>query len=164
MTPTLPRVAHEHHERLVQHVDEMPAVGAMILAAPIEELRPRLGAMSEFLNTLLMPHLEAAEATLYPELERMLQNRHSMAPMRREHAEIRRLVAEFTRLEKAVGDKRPSLGKVVALRRVLFSLYALLEVHLVEEELYIPIVNHGVTNEAAEVMAAALDHPGIPHA
>ena len=164
MTPTLPHVAHEHHERLIQHVNEMPAVGAMILTAPIEELRPRLTAMSEFLNILLMPHLEAAEATLYPELERMFQNRHSMAPMRREHAEIRRLVAEFTRLEKAIGDTRPSLGRVVSLRRVLFGLYALLEVHLVEEELYIPIVNHGVTDEAAEIMAAAIDHPGMPHA
>jgi iron-sulfur cluster repair protein YtfE (RIC family) len=164
MTPTLPRVSHEHHERLMQHVDEMPALGAMILSAPIEELRPRLTETSEFLNSLLIPHMEAAEATLYPELERMMQNRHSMAPMRREHAEIRRLVADFTRLEKAVGDKRPTLGKTVALRRVLFGLYALLEVHLVEEEVYIPLVNHGVTDEASEVMAAALQHSGIPTA
>jgi iron-sulfur cluster repair protein YtfE (RIC family) len=164
MTPSLPHVAHEHHERLIEHVNEMPALGAMILTAPIEELRPRLTATSEFLNTLLMPHLEAAEATLYPELERMFQNRHSMAPMRREHAEVRRLVAEFTRLEKAVGDKRPTIGKTVALRRVVFTHYALLEVHLVEEELYIPIVRHGVTDEAAEIIAAAIDHPGLPHA
>ena len=64
----------------------------------------------------------------------MMQNRHSMAPMRREHAEIRRLVADFTHLEQAVGDKQPTLGRKVALRRVLFILYALLEVHLVEEE------------------------------
>jgi len=164
MTTSLPRVAHEHHERLIRHVNEMPAVGAMILAAPIEELHPRLTELSEFLNGLLLPHLEAAEATIYPELERMLQNRHSMTPMRREHAEIRRLVAEFTRLEKAVGDRRPTVGKGVALRRVLFTLYALLEIHLVEEELYVPIVNHGVTEEAAEVLAAALKHPGIVEA
>jgi len=164
MTPTLPRVAHEHHERLMQHVDEMPAVGKMILAAPMEELRPRLAELDGWLTELLIPHLEAAEKTLYPELERMLQNRHSMAPMRREHAEIRRQVAEYSRLVKALGDKRPGVGKTVALRRVLFRLYALLEVHLVEEELYIPIINHGVSDEAAEVMAAALNHSGIPEA
>jgi hypothetical protein len=35
-------------------------------------------------------------------------------------------------------------------------------VHLVEEELYVPLVNHGVTDEAAEVLAASLKHPGIP--
>jgi len=42
MTHTLPRVAHEHHERLIKHVDEMPAVGDLILTAPEAELRPRL--------------------------------------------------------------------------------------------------------------------------
>jgi len=162
MTPTLPRVTHEHHERLMQHVDEMPAVGKMILAAPMEDLRPRLAELDGWLTELLIPHLEAAEKTLYPELERMLQNRHSMAPMRREHAEIRRLVAEYSRLVKALGDQRPKIGATVALRRVLYRLYALLEIHLVEEEVYVPIINHGVSDEAAEVMAAALNHSGIP--
>ena len=164
MTPTLPRVTHEHHERLMQHVDEMPAVGKMILAAPMQELRPRLAELDGWLTELLIPHLEAAEKTLYPELERMLQNRHSMAPMRREHAEIRRLVAEYSRLVKALGDQRPKIGATVALRRVLYRLYALLEIHLVEEEVYVPIINHGVSEEAAEVMAAALNHSGIPGA
>ena len=164
MTASLPRVAHEHHERLMHHVDEMPAVGKMLLAAPMADLKPRLLDLDGWLTGLLIPHLEAAEATLYPELERMLQNRHSMAPMRREHEEIRRLVAEYSRLLKAVGDERPHVGKMVALRRVLYRLYALLEIHLVEEEVFIPIINHGVTDEAAEVMAAALKHSGIPEA
>jgi hemerythrin-like domain-containing protein len=164
MTPSLPRVAHEHHERLMQYVDEMPATGKMLLAAPMAELKPRLVELDGWLTGLLIPHLEAAEATLYPELERLLQNRHSMAPMRREHAEIRRLVAEFSRLLKALGDERPHIGRTVALRRVLFQLYALLEIHLIEEEVFVPIVTHGVTEEAAEVMAAALKHSGIPEA
>jgi len=164
MTSSLPRVAHEHHERLMHHVDEMPAIGKMLLAAPMTELKPRLQELDGWLTTLLIPHLEAAEAALYPELERMLQNRHSMAPMRREHEEIRRLVAEYSRLLKAVGDERPHVGKMVALRRVLYRLYALLEIHLVEEEVFVPIVTHGVTDEAAEVMAAALKHSGIPEA
>jgi hypothetical protein len=165
MTPTLPRVTHEHHERLMSHVDEMPAVGKAMLAAPLAELKPRLVEMEGWLSGLLVPHLEAAERTLYPELERMLQNRHSMTPMRKEHAEIRRLVADFSRLLNELGDEeRPHVGRIVALRRVLYRLYALLEIHLVEEELYVPIVNHGVTDEAAEVMAAALQHAGIPEA
>ena len=164
MTPTLPRVAHEHHERLMQHVDDMPAVGKLLLTAPIAELRPRLVEIDGWLTGLLIPHLEAAEATLYPEMERMLQNRHSMAPMRREHAEIRRLVAEWSRLVKLLGEERPKIGRTVALRRTLFQLYALLAVHLVEEDVLVPIINHGVTEEAAEVMAAALKHSGIPEA
>lgn len=163
-TPSLPRVAHEHHERLMTHVEEMPAVGTLILDTPVAELRPRLADVDGWLTGLLVPHLESAEATLYPELERMLQNRHSMTPMRREHAEIRRLVAEWSRLVAKVGDEELHMGRKIALRRVLFQLYALLEIHLVEEEVYIPIVTHGVGDEAAEVMAAALKHAGIPEA
>ena len=164
MTHSLPRVAHEHHERLMQHVNDMPAVGAMLRTAEPKELRSRLLEIDGWLTGLLLPHLEAAEATLYPELERMFQNRHSMAPMRREHAEIRRLAAEWSHLVNGVGDERLHVGQAVALRRVLYRLYALLEIHLVEEELYIPIIDHGVSDEAAEVMAAALKHPGIPEA
>jgi hemerythrin-like domain-containing protein len=159
---SLPRVAHEHHDRLMQHLDEMPGVGRAILDAPIDELRTRLEELDGWLNGLLLPHMEAAERSLYPELERMMQNRHSMAPMKREHQEIRRLVGELSGLIKGVGDKRPSMGKQVALRRVLYRLYALLEIHVVEEGMFMPLITHGVSDEAAEVMAAALRHSGIP--
>ena len=69
----------------------------------------------------------------------MFQNRHSMAPMRREHDEIRRLVGEFARL---VGRARAEPGHASAgrsrVRRVLFQLYALLKIHLAEEEVVPP--------------------------
>jgi hypothetical protein len=160
-TTSLPRVAHEHHERLMQHVEAMPAVGTMVLDAPMDELRPRLLELREFVNGLLLPHIEAAERAIHPELERMLQNRHSMAPMRREHEEIRRLAADLTRLVDGLGDARPRVDQVVALRRTIYPLYALLEVHLAEEELYVPIVDHGMTEDAAQVVEAALEHSGI---
>lgn len=159
MTSSLPRVAHEHHEQLIHHVDTMPALGDILLTAKPAELRTPVAEMDAFLSGLLVPHLEAAERTLYPELERMLQNRHSMTPMRREHAEIRELVADFHRLGQQVAESHPSLARSLALRRVLFRLYALLKIHLAEEELYVGIVNHGVTADAAELLAAALAHP-----
>ena len=92
MTASLPQVSLEHHDRLMRHVDAMTAVGDLVGVAPVAELRPRVDEVAEFVNGLLLPHMEAAEHTLYPELERMLQNRHSMTPMRREHDEIRKLV------------------------------------------------------------------------
>jgi hypothetical protein len=161
-TQTLPNVAHEHHERLMKHIDEMPAVGTAILERPMSEVGPRLQELNGWLTGLLIPHLDAAEATLYPELERMMQNRHSMAPMRREHAEIRRLVGEWSHLVADLGSQELHVGKKVGLRRVLYRLYALLEIHVVEEQLFIPIVTHGVSDDAAAVMAAALKHSGIP--
>ena len=161
MTASLPRVAHEHHDRLMHHVDTMTMVGDQLGAASVAELRPRVDELAAFLNGLLLPHMEAAERTLYPELERMLQNRHSMTPMRREHDEIRKLVAELVRLQQRLDAGPLHTGETVALRRVVFRLYAMLKVHLAEEELYLGIIEHGVSAESAEKLAAALDHSGV---
>lgn len=161
MTASLPQVSLEHHERLTHHLDAMTAVGDLVGAAPVAELRPRVDEVAAFLNGLLLPHMAAAEQTLYPELERMLQNRHSMTPMRREHDEIRQLVAELVRLQLRLDAGPLHMSETVALRRVIFRVYAMLKVHLAEEQLYLGIIEHGVSAESAEKLAAAMDHSGI---
>src|SRR5512146_1536357 len=164
MTETLPRVAHEHHERLLQDVNRMPETGELLLTGDAVAVRRAAHETCMFLTETLIPHVDAAERTLYPELERMLQNRHSMAPMRREHEELRRLVADFARLTQKLDAGSIALGKRLALRRVLFQLYALLKIHLAEEEAYLRVVDHGVSSEVADLLAAALDHPGFQSA
>lgn len=161
MTATLPRVTHEHHDRLMRHLDAMPAVGDLVGIAPAAELRPRIAETAEFLNGLLLPHMEAAERALYPELERLLQNRHSMTPMRREHEEIRALVGELDRLLLRLDPGPLHTSETVALRRVIFRLYSMLKVHLPEEQLYIAIIEHDASAESGERLAAAMDHSGI---
>ncbi len=161
MTASLPRVSLEHHDRLMGHLDAMPAVGDLVGVAPAGDLRPRVTELAEFLNGLLIPHMEAAEQALYPELERLLQNRHSMTPMRREHDEIRELVAELGRLERRLDAGALRTSEIVGLRRVIFRMYAMLKVHLAEERLYLGIINHDASPEGAERLAAAMDHSGI---
>lgn len=161
MTQTLPQVAHEHHERLLHHVDQMPAIADLLLTGPADDVLAGMSDISAFLTSTLLPHIDAAERTLYPELERLLQNRHSMGPMRREHGEMRALVVEFSKLVDELEATHASLGRTLALRRVMFRLYALLKIHLAEEEAYLRIVEHGVTTEIGDLLAAALDHPGF---
>ena len=161
MTDTLPRVAHEHHERLLRDVDRMPEMGELLLTGDALAVKGAARATSAFLTDTLLPHVEAAEQSLYPELERMLQNRHSMAPMRREHAQLRLLVGDFVRLANEFNVEAIAPGKRLAIRRVLFQLYALLKIHLAEEEAYVRVVEHGVSDDVADLLAAALDHPGF---
>ena len=161
MTETLPRVAHQHHERLLHDVDRMPATGELLMTGDPVAVREAAHATSTFLTDTLLPHVDAAERSLYPELERMLQNRHSMAPMRREHTQLRLLVGDFARLTRQLDQGSIALGKRLALRRILFQLYALLKIHLAEEEAYLRVVDHGVSAEVADLLAAALDHPGF---
>ncbi len=158
MTQSLPQVAHEHHERILAHVNRMPEVADALLTGHADEVRGKIVGMHEFLTGTLLPHVDAAERSLYPELERMFQNRHSMRPMRREHDEIRRLVGEFGTLSAEVREGHLTLGRTLALRRVSFHLYALLKVHLEEEEAYLRILNRGTDTEMGEAIAAALEH------
>ncbi len=159
MTNSLPQVVHEHHERLMTMVDTLPALGDALMKDAPAVLVARFAETDTFFTSVLLPHLEAAEKAIYPELERMMQNRHSMTPMRHEHQQVRSLVADFHRLSAQLAAPSQSLSRKLALRRVIFQLYALLKIHLVEEELYVGIVNKGVTADVAEVLAAGLEHP-----
>jgi iron-sulfur cluster repair protein YtfE (RIC family) len=166
MTPTLTHsapVAQQHHERLRQHVDRMPATADLLDGGSVEELRTQLDAMCDFMTGLLVPHMDAAERALYPELERMMQNRHSMTPTRREHAQIRAGIDQLIALRDRVRPPRLSLNDQVALRRTIFQLYGLLKVHLAEEMLYADIVEKGASVEAEEALATAMEHSGAAH-
>jgi iron-sulfur cluster repair protein YtfE (RIC family) len=156
-TQSLQQAAHVHHELLLEHVDPIPAAADLLLVA--RDAPVGLQDLSAFLHGTLLPHMEAAERAVYPELERMLQHRHSMSSMRVEHDEIRRLVDEFVALAAEVRDSRLSVGRRLALRRVMFRLYALLKVHLAEEEAYVRLVDHGTGEEMSEALAAAIAHP-----
>lgn len=161
MIATLPTVSHEHEERLLSQVDRLPAVADSIASTPAAELRPRVDEVVEFMTGVLVPHMEAAERALYPELERLMQNRHSMTPMRREHEEIRALVASLERSRGRLATGHFGSGEAVALRRILFQLYGLLKIHLAEEHLYLDLIEHGISPEADAALAAAMEHSPV---
>lgn len=159
MTQTLPTVAHDHHERILAMVERFPGLGDALLGEHADDARDELRAVRDFLVGTLLPHVEATETALYPSLERMLQNRHSMVPMRREHEEVRRLVRDFDAVVRQLGDRHLMIGHAMAARRLLFQLYALIKVHLTEEEAYVRIIEHGLPAEVSDMLAAQLEHP-----
>ena len=119
MTASLPHVAHEHREHLLRQIDRMPETGDMLGTASPAEIRGRLDETYVFLTEVLIPHIEAAERELYPELERMLQSVHSMAPLRREHDEVRRSTAELARIQVLVDDVYTTGATTQEVSRVL---------------------------------------------
>jgi hemerythrin-like domain-containing protein len=164
MTTTLisePRVVREHHERLVRRVDRLPELGELVDSRDPARVGPLLDETCRFMNELLLPHIAASERVLYPELERVMQNRHSMTPMRREHGQIRTAIDQLLTLKRVIDAGRFGTREQIALRRAVFQLYALLKVHLAEELLYAGIVEHGASAEDEQALATAMEHPGI---
>ncbi|MCU0483840.1 MAG: hemerythrin domain-containing protein [Chloroflexi bacterium] len=155
---SLPETTHEHHDRIDPHVDRLPVLAGMIGRVPPAELAAALDGENRFIASQLVPHIEAIETTLYRELERLMDERHSMEPMRREHRQLRRLFDTFdVYVELARSD---CLGDAegMGLRRVLFRLYSLLRVHLAEEELYLQVLERNLSPEEKDALARGIDH------
>ena len=159
---TLPAVSHEHHERLMAIVDELNSMadcsdGDCLDTSRLVEARPAIEQIHRDLTTLLIPHMDAVEAAVYPTLERLLAGREAIVPMRAEHAEIRRLtgiIGHFVEHPEGHIDR----GVVLLMRRCLLRLYAILKAHLAEEELYEPILEDRLTAQEAVELAHSLDH------
>jgi iron-sulfur cluster repair protein YtfE (RIC family) len=157
----LPRVSHEHHDRLRKYVDQLNALADCLNSDCLDTNRmigqlPELRELHDGLTSMLLPHMEAVEAAVYPTLERLAAGQTTVL-MAQEHVEIRRLVraiGEFAEDPQAHSDRAAALG----LRRVLLRLYALLKAHLAEEELYIPILEDRLTPAEEAALARALDH------
>jgi Hemerythrin HHE cation binding domain len=155
-------VSRRHHALLHDHVQRLYALANALcpdcLDTPgvLAELA-ELGELERGLREMLMPHMDAVEAAVYPTLERILDEREVSAPMRLEHAEIRRYV---DRLGTIVGgpDRTFDRGSVLALRRVMLRLHELLRTHLDAEETYLPILEEGLTPQGEAALGRALDH------
>ena len=154
----LAHAAHEHHDRLIPHVDELARLAGMIDEGITPEFLARCEAEHRFIVGQLVPHMEAIETTLYGALDRLMEGRHSMAPMRREHAELRRLIESTGQYHDAVTSGRLGSAEAIGLRRALYRLHAMLRVHLAEEELYLRVLDRNLTDGEKDELARGIEH------
>jgi len=154
----LTRVSHEHHDRLVTHVDRLADLAGALDDGVSPAFLEACETEHRFIVGQLLPHMEAIETTLYGELERLMEGRHSMAPMRREHAELRRLIDSLGGYHDLVMSGRMDASDAIGLRRALYRLHALLRVHLAEEELYLRVLEGNLSDAQKEELARGIEH------
>lgn len=154
----LARTSHEHHDRLIAHVDRLAELAAELDAGVTPAFADACETEHRFIVEQLVPHMEAIETTLYGELDRLMEGRHSMAPMRREHAELRRLIEATGQYHDAVTSGQLGPAEAMGLRRALYRLHALLRVHLAEEELYLRVLEGNLGDAEKEELARGIEH------
>lgn len=155
---TLTRVSEEHRERLAHHVDRLPQLADEIGRSPWTEVAAGIADERSFLTSTLVPHMQMVEEAVHSELDRLLSCRLGMEPLDREHKEIRRLIDRLGEMANQFGTQGPSPAEAVELNRVLVKLYSILRVHLREEALYVPVLEHNLSAAEAEVIALAMAH------
>lgn len=157
MVATLPTTSHQDHSEILPHVDALRAIADDLADPDVPGLRHRLRREVAFLYAQLMPHLETAEARLYPRLEELLGDRHALEPFRREHKHVRRLIEEIDdSLARLSSPLRPAQRS--GLRRALYRLFGLLSVHLAEEEQYLPVLGHDLSEEELAELVSGMRH------
>ena len=158
MTP-MTDAGHEHHERIDAVLDDLPTLADMLDERP----RPaafvmRYAALHAFVTETLVPHMEVVEANLYPELDRLMQRRHSMVQMRHEHEDLHGLITRLGDFREAIEADALGPAGSIGLRRVLYRLYAVLKVHLAEEEEYLRVLDRNLSEAEQAELAKGLEH------
>jgi soluble P-type ATPase len=101
---------------------------------PSAAARRRLEAVKRFLHDELLPHEQEEEQHLYPVVARYIGGPESVAVARREHAEVAHLSRVLSGMIDTLDTDGPDDEELIGLRRVLYSLSAVLSLHRSGEE------------------------------
>jgi heavy metal translocating P-type ATPase len=105
-----------------------------------EEARVELAGVQSFIEDRLMPHEELEEHSIYPTLAKAMGGQDPTAPLSRTHREIFHLIRLLLRLAADLPDTGLGPEELRDIRRVLYSLHAILALHMAqEEELYLSL-------------------------
>ncbi|HEY8569383.1 heavy metal translocating P-type ATPase [Microbulbifer sp.] len=96
-----------------------------------------INAVSRVIREQLLPHEREDEEQLYPALAPMVRGFDPMGAMSHTHREIFRLARRYEQLADNLAGVQPDELQLQELRRLLFSLIAIVRLHFAqEEELY----------------------------
>jgi len=125
------------HRALRPYVGELAALAARLESLSPGEARVQLERMREILEKELLPHEREEQQTAYPLLANLLKDEDPTGPLIQTHHEIHRLTRLFGRLVAQLPAEGPRKEDLRDLRRVLYGLHAILQLHFAqEEELY----------------------------
>jgi hemerythrin-like domain-containing protein len=146
----------DEHRELLQLLERVrTAAEAVDSGAGVKQA---VDEATEFLAGHLLPHAAAEEASLYPEVARLMNSEMATKTMEVDHAEVARLTGELDQVRSALTDQPPTPEQARQLRRLLFGLYALVKVHFEKEEgVYVPLLEQRLSDEAAKAMFARME-------
>ncbi len=162
MTGPLTDQLRKEHAKLMPHVDELRVIADYAPEIPHGSLRERLVREHEFLVREFVPHMDSEQRVLYPIMEPLLEQRPELGAVTHAHDAIQRLIDALGRLSQGPASGGPERW-VLESRRALYELYALLKVHLAEEELNAPLIESELSENLVTAVAARLEFGAQPN-
>lgn len=124
----------DEHRTLRPDLDRLRRAADLIGVAPPTDAIGAVRSVHRFLVDDLLPHEEAEDAELYPVFARVLGGTDPTGTMSRAHTEIAHHVRRIGRLLDEIDPVDPDPEDLIELRRVLYGLHAILELHFAQED------------------------------
>ncbi|MGZ4108825.1 MAG: hemerythrin domain-containing protein, partial [Actinomycetota bacterium] len=122
---------HEEHVEFAEEVEELRRVADSVGFVPANEIRDRVCETYDRLTHRVIPHAMAEDGSPLAQVTaNAIANANGVGAVAREHAEIAQLLVEFDTLRWELANEENALAQELALRRVLYGLYALIRTHL----------------------------------
>ena len=132
------------HTKLRPEVDRILAVADELDPSRPGESLAMVREVRRFLVEDLDPHEQAEDATLYPVLARVLGGNDPTGTMSRAHVEIAHYIRRLGHVIDATEPDGPDADDILEIRRLLYGLYAILQLHFAQEdEGYLSLVDDG---------------------
>ncbi len=122
------------HAAIRRGTAELRRIADELGRVPPATARAHLEVARRFLLSELLPHEAEEERTLYPAVGPYIGGEEAVVAARREHAEVAHLVRVLNGMIETLEPGGPTDDEVVGLRRVLYSLHAVLTLHRSGEE------------------------------
>jgi len=125
-----------------EHLDLRPQIELLRIAAdrlgerdtdPSDAMR-KVRRAHQFLTLDLEPHEQAEDREFYPVVASILGGDDPTVTMSRTHAEISRMTNKLGVIIERIGNERPTAADVRDLQRLLYGLYAVVELHFSQED------------------------------
>jgi heavy metal translocating P-type ATPase len=137
LPPELSARLRAEHDELIPRLSSIQDTADLLDTMTPSESIAALRSIEALLVNEVLPHESEDEKVIYPQLSMVLPGEDPMATMSRTHREIFHLVDLYQRQLADMGDDGPDPADLVDLRRVLYSIHAILRLHFEqEEELY----------------------------
>ena len=133
-TTALARGLAATHRALRPHVGDLAALAARLESLSPEEARTQLQHARDMLEKELLPHEREEQQSAYPMLSEMLGGEDPTGPLIQTHHEIHRLTRLYGRLIAQLPAEGPRPDDLRDLRRVLYGLHAILQLHFAQED------------------------------
>jgi soluble P-type ATPase/iron-sulfur cluster repair protein YtfE (RIC family) len=124
----------EEHVSIRRDIEELRKVADQLDTLDVQAALAEVARAYRVLLTEVLPHEEAEERELYPELGRITGQQNLAATMGRAHVEIKHQIRRLGQLLDDINPVDIEIGDIVELRAILYELHAILQFHTAQED------------------------------